>query len=63
MSGGGTVPIGMGVTFGAYVLGILGYCWLRGYNVTFMNLWGLTWPAKSAAAATPAAAPPGSATV
>jgi hypothetical protein len=44
----------MGVTFGAYAIGILGYCWVRGYNVTFMNLWALTWPPKGKAA-TPAA--------
>jgi hypothetical protein len=48
------IPIGMAVTFGAYTLGILGYCWLRGYNVTFMNLWGQTWPAKAKAAASAA---------
>jgi hypothetical protein len=44
------MPIGMAVTFGAYTIGMLAYCWLRGYNVTFMNLWGLTWPEKAKAA-------------
>jgi hypothetical protein len=48
------IPIGMAVTFGAYTLCVLGYCWLRGYNVTFMNLWGQTWPAKAKAAASAA---------
>jgi hypothetical protein len=48
------IPIGMAVTFGAYTIGILAYNWLRGYNVTFMNLWGLTWPAKAKAAASTA---------
>jgi hypothetical protein len=43
------IPVGMAITFAGYSLGMLGYCWLRGYNVTFMNLWGLTWPAKAAA--------------
>jgi hypothetical protein len=43
------IPIGMAVTFGAYTIGILAYCWLRGYNVTFMNLWAQAWPAKTTA--------------
>ena len=44
------IPVGMAVVFGGYAVGVLAYCWLRGYNVTFMNLWGSTWPAKSKAA-------------
>ena len=52
------IPIGMTVAFGAYALGILGYCWLRGYNVTFLNLWGITWPAKAKGAASGSGALP-----
>lgn len=51
------IPIGMGVSFAAYAIGVLGYCWLRGYNITFGNLWAQTWPAKGKAAA--GAAPAG----
>ena len=50
------IPLGMAVTFAGYTVGILAYCWLRGYNVSFMNLWAQAWPAKAKAA--PAAGAP-----
>jgi hypothetical protein len=49
------IAIGIGVTFAAYTIGMLGYCLLRGYNITFGNLWGQEWPAKAKAAAGTAA--------
>jgi hypothetical protein len=52
------IPVGMAVVFGGYAVGVLAYCWLRGYNVTFMNLWALTWPAKGKAAPAAAAGAP-----
>jgi hypothetical protein len=36
--------IGMGLAFGGYVLGIWGYCLVRGYNVPFTSMFGTTWP-------------------
>jgi hypothetical protein len=35
--------IGMGLAFGAYALGIWGYCLVRGYNVPFTSMFGQTW--------------------
>jgi hypothetical protein len=36
--------IGMGLAFGAYALGMWGYCLVRGYNVPFTSMFGQTWP-------------------
>jgi len=36
--------IGMGLAFGAYSLGLWGYCLVRGYNVPFLSMFALTWP-------------------
>lgn len=38
------VPIGVGLLFGAYCLGMFGYCMTRGYNVTFPQMFAQTWP-------------------
>jgi len=35
--------IGMGLTFGAYTLGLWGYCLIKGYDVPFSALFALTW--------------------
>jgi hypothetical protein len=44
------IPIGVGVVWLAYTTGIWGYCLVRGYNVTFRQLFSPTWPAGKAAA-------------
>lgn len=53
------IPIGVGITFAAYTVGIWGYCLVRGYNVKFTQLFATTWPGphQTAAAAAPGAAP------
>jgi hypothetical protein len=38
------VPIGMALAWAGYTLGMWGYCLVRGYNVTFMQLFGSSWP-------------------
>jgi hypothetical protein len=37
-------PIGMGLTFAAYTLGLWGYCLTRSYDVPFSALFKPTWP-------------------
>jgi hypothetical protein len=39
--------IGIGLAFGAYTLGLWGYCLIRGYNVPFTSMFGQTWPAAA----------------
>jgi hypothetical protein len=43
--------IGMGLAFGAYAIGIWGYCLCRSYDVTFGMLWGPTWGGATGKAA------------
>jgi len=43
------VPIGMALAWGGYTLGMWGYCLVRGYDVTFMQLFKPVWPGKQAA--------------
>lgn len=38
------VGIGMGLVFAGYAIGIYGYCLVRGYDVSFPNVFGMTWP-------------------
>lgn len=38
------IPIGVGITFAAYTVGIWGYCLVRGYNVKFTQLFASAWP-------------------
>jgi hypothetical protein len=44
------VAIGMAALFGAYTLGIWGYCRVNGYDVTFTSLFGTTWTSAAQAA-------------
>ena len=46
------IAIGLGLAWAGYTVGIWGYCLVRGYDVTFMQLFKGTWPgsAKKAAA-------------
>ena len=48
------VAIGMGLVFIGYAVSIWGYCLVRGYNVTFPQVFHAAWPG---AAAAPAKAP------
>jgi hypothetical protein len=41
-------PVGMILTFGAYALGVWGYCLVRSYDVPFSALWQPTWPSATA---------------
>jgi hypothetical protein len=41
------IPVGLGLCWAGYTLGIWGYCLLQGYNVTFAQLFGATWPGVS----------------
>jgi len=43
--------IGVGLAWAGYTLGIWGFCLVRGYNVSFMQLFKGTWPGKAKAAA------------
>lgn len=38
------VAIGMGLLFGAYAVGLYGYCLVRGYDVSFRDLFRMRWP-------------------
>lgn len=44
------VPIGMAMVFAGYTVGIWGYCLVRGYNVTFTQLFATTWPGVTSVA-------------
>lgn len=57
------IPIGLGVVWVGYTAGIWGYCLVRNYNVTLVQLMKTTWPgpASSRAGAGPAASSPSSA--
>lgn len=50
------MAIGAALVFAGYSIGILGYCWVRGYDVTFKQLWADTWPGSSAKKTTTAVA-------
>lgn len=44
MEGAGVVAIGMALVFAGYAVGIWGYCLVRGYDVSFANVFGMAWP-------------------
>jgi hypothetical protein len=46
--------IGMGLAFGAYALGVWGYCLIRGYNVPFTSMFAQTWPGSQVNMTAPA---------
>jgi hypothetical protein len=50
------IALGMGMLFGAYAVGLWGYCLVRGYDVPFSALFAGRWPgaAKPAKPAAPA---------
>jgi hypothetical protein len=39
-------PIGMGLAFAAYTLGLWGYCLCKSYDVPFSALFAPTWPGE-----------------
>lgn len=47
------IPVGLGLVWAGYTVGMWGYCLVRGYNVTFMQLFKPAWPgaAKASGAA------------
>lgn len=44
------IPIGLGMVWAGYTIGIWGYCLVRGYDVPFMKLFSGTWPGAAAKA-------------
>jgi hypothetical protein len=42
------VAIGMLLTWAGYAVTIWGYCLVRGYDVTFMQVFGARWPSGGA---------------
>jgi hypothetical protein len=53
------IPLGLGLAWAGYTLGIWGYCLVRGYDVTFMQLFARSWPGTGKTGRGPAG--PGSA--
>lgn len=43
------IPIGLGLAWAGYTVGIWGYCMVRGYDVTFAQCFKVTWPAAAPA--------------
>ena len=37
------VALGMGLLFGAYAVGLYGYCLVRGYDVSFRDVFRTQW--------------------
>lgn len=38
------VAVGMALVWGGYTFGIWGYCLLKGYDVTFTEMFSSSWP-------------------
>lgn len=45
--------IGFGVAWAGFAVAILGYCWVRDYNVTVTDLFRTTWPGSATGKGTP----------
>jgi hypothetical protein len=43
LEGADVVAIGMGLLFAGYAVAIWGYCLVRGYDVTFAQVFSPTW--------------------
>jgi hypothetical protein len=43
------IAIGVALCWAGYTAGILGYCWVRGYDVGVMQLFKPVWPGTAAA--------------
>lgn len=48
------VPIGMGIIWAGYTLGIYGYCLVKDYDVQFPALFKATWPGSQVNQTAPA---------
>lgn len=46
------VAVGMALIWAGYTVGILGWLWVGGYDVTFGNLFAMKWPGGTTAAPT-----------
>jgi hypothetical protein len=44
MEGAGVVAIGLAMVWAGYAAGIWGYCLVRGYDVSFANVFASQWP-------------------
>jgi len=44
------VAIGMALVWAGYAVGIWGYCLVRGYDVSFMNVFAAQWPGATTVA-------------
>ena len=49
------VAVGMAVVWAGYAVGIWGYCLVKNYDVTFGELFGLTWPGAQSNVTAPTA--------
>lgn len=49
------VAIGMGLLFAGYAVALYGYCLIRGYNVTFADVFKPAWPGAGGTARATAA--------
>lgn len=49
------IAAGFGIMWAGYTLGMWGYCLLKGYDVTFGQLFASTWPGAQVAATAPTA--------
>lgn len=47
------VAIGMGLVFAGYAAGMWGYCLVRGYDVSFGNVFATAWPGVQVSQNTP----------
>ena len=45
------VAIGMGLVWFGYAVFMVGYCWVRGYNVTFAQVFTSSWSGTGTAKA------------
>lgn len=45
------IAIGIGLAYGAYTLGLWGYCLVRGYDVPFTYMFGQTWKSTASGSA------------
>ena len=48
------VAVGMGLLWAGFTVGILGWLWISGYDVTFTDLFKTKWPGGQQAATAPA---------
>jgi len=52
------IPIGVATAFAGYTLGLWGFCLVRGYDVSFVQLFKGRWPAGTGGTGSPAVVKP-----